>query len=614
MPDGNYWTRRPLERRALIRGAATGLGGLAGAALFGCSTNESAPVPTSTGAPTAAPGSSTPTAGGGGAPVPRSQVRLKPGLYDRPIGPSPAEANPAANARAGGTLVDRYLDPSTMDINRTLSCTVYHTMNLTNSKLVRGKVGASANPFLPEIEPDLASSWEATPDNLEYTFHLRQGVKTHNVAPANGRELTSEDVRLSLERYRGGGSQKDVLADVTSIEASDRYTVRIKLAQPRAQLVADLSAWSFIWLKEVIESDDLIQNRAVGTGPFIQEEWVRHARSTFRKHPEYWEPGRPYIDRYVALVQNDAGAQAAGFANNSLAFWNAADGADAEAMVQRATDMVAWKRPRSRGANINGWQFQLKGSMFRDERVRRAISMAINRTAMDEERNASDNANPDGPYSNSPMPWPYLYDAYPTAKANGRWYTYDPKEASRLMQAVGFTKERPLRWTHATWYDREISKDVIAGLAKDLPEVQVELRQVDSATQVASLADGGFGETTGLVWGPPGHSMDQWIYPWYHTKGGLNYGAKGNDELDRLLDQQRRESGAEARKATWQRISTLIHDQVWDLWWPEAHVRSAWHNWVLNYRPHGLMDSWVCYANHNIANMWLDEDAPKQQG
>ena len=57
----------------------------------------------------------------------------------------------------------------------------------------------------------------------------------------------------------------------------------------------------------------------------------------------------------------------------------------------------------------------------------------------------------------------------------------------------------------------------------------------------------------------------------------------------------------------------MIHDQVWDLWWPEAHARSAWHNWVLNYRPHGLMENWVCYANQNITNMWLDEGAPQQQ-
>jgi len=603
----NYWSRR-ISRRQALRGAGVGFAGLAGAALLGCSGDEPnpAPLPSATASVKAARPEPT------GSAVAADQVRLTPGLYQRALGPTPAEANPGVNAVPGGTLVDRYLDPSTMDINRTLSCTVHHTMNLTNSRLSRPAVGASANALIPEVEPDLASSWEASPDNLEFTFHLRAGVKTHNVAPANGRELTAEDVRLSLERYRTGGSQKDVFSEVAAIETPDVSTVRIRLSTPRVDLPADLSAWSFIWIKELIESDSLVQSKAVGTGPFIQEEWKKGSSTTFRKHPDYFEPGRPYIDRYVAMVENDLAAQAEKFANNTFAFWNALDDADAEAMAGRVDDMVLWSRPRARGANINGWQFQLRAPGFKDERVRRAISMALDRTRIDETRNAGDNANPEGPYSNAPLPWPYLYENYPTAKANGRWYTHDIREASRLMQAAGFTKDRPLRWTHTTWYDRDVSAEIIPTLNSNLPEVKVEVKQIDSATQVSALADKSFQETTGLVWGPPGNSVDQWIYPWYHTKGGLNYGSKGNDELDRLLDQQRRESALEARKATWQKIWTVIHDQVWDLWWPEAHLRSAWHSWVLNYRPHALLDGWVCYANHNITSMWLDKDAPQR--
>ncbi|MFN8638539.1 MAG: ABC transporter substrate-binding protein [Dehalococcoidia bacterium] len=582
---------------------------MAGAALLGCSSSAPPPEPaasaTARAARTAAPEPAPSVAAG--------DVRLTPGSYRRILAPTAAEANPSANAIPGGTLVDRYLDPTTMDINRTLSCTVQHTMNLTNSRLTRVKVGAGANAVLPEIEPDLASSWEATPDNLEFTFHLRKGVKTHNVAPANGRDLTSEDVRLSLERYRAGGSQKDVFAEVASIDAPDASTVRVRLASPRVDLPTDLAAWCFIWLKELVEDDNLIQTKAVGSGPFIQEEWTKQERSVFRKHPDYYETGRPYIDRYVAHVQNDLSAQAKGFADNTYAFWTALDDSDTDSMGSRVNDMVMWTRPRSRGSNTNGWQFQMRSPSFRDERVRRAISLAIDRTKIDESRNAGDNANPEGPYSNAPLPWPFLFDGAPTGKANGRYYAYDPKEASRLMQAAGFSKERPLRWSHVTWYDREASGEIIPSLNGVLPEVKVELKQIDSATQVAALADRSFQETTGIVWGPPGNSVDQWLYPWYHSKGGLNYGSKGNDDLDKLLDQQRRESNLESRKATWQKIWTTIHEQVWDLWWPEAHLRSAWHNWVLNYRPHGLLDGWVCYANHNLSSMWLDKDAPQRK-
>src|SRR5206468_1625457 len=115
------------------------------------------------------------------------------GYYDTPIGATPAERNPLVNGRYGGTLVGTYLDPPGMDINRTLSCTIYSTMNLTNNKLVRARVGPLAHPFLVETEGDLAETWETSEDSTQFTFHMRKGIKTHNVAPTNGREYTSED-------------------------------------------------------------------------------------------------------------------------------------------------------------------------------------------------------------------------------------------------------------------------------------------------------------------------------------------------------------------------------------------------------------------------------------
>ena len=208
MPAGtNYWTRRRVSRRAALRGAGVGIAGLTGAALIGCGGDDD-------GGLTAAPASgesarselsqaqqATATATAAVAsdqPVAPELVRLAPGGYDNSVPASAAEQNPLVNAKYGGTLAMRYLDPPRMDINRTLSCTIYHTMDYTNNKLTRGRTGALAHPFVPEVEPDVAESWESSADQTEFTFHLRQGVKTHNVDPTFGREFTSEDVKLSI--------------------------------------------------------------------------------------------------------------------------------------------------------------------------------------------------------------------------------------------------------------------------------------------------------------------------------------------------------------------------------------------------------------------------------
>ena len=101
--------------------------------------------------------------------------------------------------------------------------------------------------------------------------------------------------------------------------------------------------------------------------------------------------------------------------------------------------------------------------------------------------------------------------------------------------------------------------------------------------------------------------MDQWIYPWYHTEGGLNYNAAGSPALDELLVAQRREADPAAKKEIWQQVWDAIHDQVWDFWWPEGFAESAWHNYVLNFRPHGWMGSASCYTSNQFRSSWLDE-------
>ena len=543
-------------------------------------------------------------------PVPADQERVVPGFYDNFPAASPAEMNPIVNAKRGGILSSRYLDPPHMDINRTLSCTVYHTMDYTQNKLVRGKTGANAHPFLVEVEPDLLEHWEASPDSTEFTFHLRKGIKTHNKPPTNGREYTSADVKASMERYRAGGAQKDLYAPVTSIELPDDYTIVIKLDQPLADFPTNVSSWSFMWVKELVDDEDTLKEKAIGTGAFVQEEWSKKERSVFSAHPEYFEQGLPYLDGVNTVVQNDRAVTRAGFLTDNFMLFSARDDDDADAMLGDVDDMVYWRYPRARGANVNGWHFQMENPKFADERVRRAINMAFDRDEFDLARNAGDNANRNGAFSNPPMPWAFLYDEYPDASANGPYYKFDPAQASQLMQAAGYTADNPLAFEHVTYYYREaFAEQVIPGINTNLPEVKIGFRQVDNPTHVTLLSDRNFDDTIGIVWGPPGHSMDQWIYPWWHSSGGLNYNNVSDAELDGYLEAQRTETDFEAKREIWQKVWDRIHDQVWDAWWPEALSRHGWHNYILNMRPHALMGSFICYTSGQARAMWMTEDA-----
>ena len=111
----------------------------------------------------------------------------------------------------------------------------------------------------------------------------------------------------------------------------------------------------------------------------------------------------------------------------------------------------------------------------------------------------------------------------------------------------------------------------------------------------------------GVLWGPPAYSMDQWLTPFYSSKGGLNYGSVEDPALDALLLKQRAEVNPAAQKEIWNQINILIHDKVYQAWWPIALQRIAWHNYMLNYRPHGLAGGSTCYSADSMRSVWLDE-------
>ena len=607
--DSNYWAGR-VSRRSALRGTGVGLAGLAGAALIGCGSKKADTGPTGGDAERlqAASKVGAKEAEGGGTPVPKDQVRVKPGLVEGPVPASAAERNPKVNAKYGGIIKRRYLDPPRMDLSRTNSCTIFTTQSLVTNKLVRTKLGPLASPYAIEVEPDLAEKWESPDKGQTWIFNLRKGVKTQNVAPLNGREFTVEDVTQSIKLYLAG-SQKDVFSDITKTETPDKYTLKVTLNSPKPDFPKETAAWSWLYMKELVDNETLRNEKAMGTGPFIQKEWTKKQRSVFVKNPDYYENGLPYVDAIELYVQDDANALRAGFKTHNYFDYAAPDKKSfTDTFEENKTDMVGSAMPLSSGINVNGWQFQMKNPIFKDERIRRAMSLAFDRKDFDLANNGGDNQNPEGPYSNSPMPWAFWLDKYPTAKVNGPWYQYNPAEASKMMQAAGYTAAKPLTIELASFYNKnQFTGIVIPGINTNLKEMKITWKDLDNPTHVTLMSDRNYKDTIGVLWGPPAYSMDQWLTPFYHSKGGLNYGSIDDPALDALLAKQRAEANPAAQKEIFSQISTLIHDKVYQAWWPMALQRHGWHNYMINYRPHGLAGASTCYSADQMRSVWLDE-------
>ena len=305
---------------------------------------------------------------------------VKPGVYQGPIPVSKEEEDPVKNGKRGGTVTFLSLDPPHLDMSRSQSCTVYNVNDMVYNKLVRAKVGPKADAFKIELEGDLAESWTVSPDNKEWVFKIRQGVKFHNKAPVNGRELNVEDVKLNLERYQKSAAQKDIFELMDRVEVVDRSTVRVLLKQPFAGFAGSIATFSFIIPKELMDGNTA-QQTAIGTGPFILDEWTPKQGVKYSRNPDYWEKGYPFVDKAVMRVIPDTAAALAAYRSKEIDIGGGGTTTkdEIDSLMKADPDTVVQILATSRGGNVNGLQFNLKNKMFQDIRVRRALSMAIDR-------------------------------------------------------------------------------------------------------------------------------------------------------------------------------------------------------------------------------------------
>ena len=90
------------------------------------------------------------------------------------------------------------------------------------------------------------------------------------------------------------------------METPDKYTLRVHTKQPSASLLAGMAGgWSSIIPKEVVEEKGDLRRTAVGTGPFIFQEWVPQSHLKARRNPDYWDKGKPYVDALELRVIPD---------------------------------------------------------------------------------------------------------------------------------------------------------------------------------------------------------------------------------------------------------------------------------------------------------------------
>jgi len=277
-----------------------------------------APAPPPAPAPTPAPVPA-PVPAPAPAPAPPIPVPAAPALV-----PPPPPA-PVTGPKRGGTLrFVPHADPTTLDPHWTTAYIVrnygYHTMD-TLFSMDEGF----------RIQPQMVERWEVSPDNMTYTFTLREGLAWHD-----GRPVTAEEAVLSLKRWGKKDAQgKLLLAATESLEALDAKTFRLRLKEPFGLVLEALGKPSsyvpFILPKEdALKSPDEAASGRIGSGPFKLVEWQPGNKVVYARNEAYKPRPEPpsglaggkiaYLDRMEWIIVPDRETQIAGLKTRTFDF------------------------------------------------------------------------------------------------------------------------------------------------------------------------------------------------------------------------------------------------------------------------------------------------------
>src|SRR4051812_19880927 len=397
----NYWAS-VLDARLSRRKTLAATGALAGGAAF-----------------VAACGGSDSSSGGGGKvdnslltkPADTTKLAKKGGVMKRHTGSDPAGLDP----HGGGATVATFYEIAYARL-----------FNYTPGLL---------KPSADEIEGAHAESWEFSPDRLTLTAKLRQGTKFHNIAPVNGRVVDAEDILFSWKRFSTIGSNRTVVsnaanpdAPVLSVTAPDARTIVIKFVEPLVYAQAYFVQRGYLNIvpKEAENTSAIdLRQKTIGSGPFMVSDYRASTSLNFKRHQDYWDKERPYIEGIDYPVITEYAQVNAQFRNGNIYAYEAGSNAAVrqEEVVQVKKDvpdlaMYQGDVTVDTRRTIFGWQT----TALRDKRVRQALSMSIDRDAwLDAQYNTSS-------FENQGLPITKRWNTALEANDNTTGWWLDPKD------------------------------------------------------------------------------------------------------------------------------------------------------------------------------------------
>ncbi len=393
------------------------------------------------------------------------------------------------------------------------------------------------------IEGDLAESWD-NPDSRTYIFRLRKGVLFHS-----GNELTSEDVRFSLDRVLDPATRspgRSFIDVIEKIDVVDRYTIRLRLKHQLASLLSGLASGNLaIVEKAAVAKEGNLQKVEAGTGPFTLAEWVPDNFMRLTKHPNYFRRGLPRVDQVILRVIPDQASLLAGVRGRSLDMATINLGS-VIVQAKREPGLVVLQKP---GMNLRIFSYNTTRPPFNNAAVRYALSFALDRQAIVDAAEFG--------FAQVSGPIPASATAYATPASGLPSFRRDVARAKQMLAQAGFPNGFPIKIVTSPTYEGGIAvAQVIQAQLREIG-VQATLDQVEWGTYIDRWVKRDFDTMIELRGGDP--DPDRFLYRTFYSTGAVNNFLFTDTAIDRLLDRGRVNLEYERRKAIYDELQkTLI--------------------------------------------------------
>ncbi len=425
-----------------------------------------------------------------------------------------------------------------------------------------------------ELEPCLAEKWTVSKSGKVITYYLRKGVKFHD-----GVEFTANDVLFTYKVYSDptvNTPYGSFYQYIKSVEILDPYIVKVTYKKPFAPALS--STFDNILPKHLLEGKDInhdedFNRHPVGTGPYKFVEWKTDQQIVLEANPDYWE-GKPHVHRYILRIIPDQSAELLSLLKgetDAIGAWTSGSAMTPEQYNlqtnnSRFTDYFNKYKSSEFQFYYIGWN--CASPFFKDAKVRRALTMAIDRQAIIQNVIYGLGSPCTGPFI--PGTWAYNNDVKPIP--------FDLEQSKKLLKEVGWKpgtdgllhktidgQDTPFRFKIYTNQGNVLRERIATIVQQQLKEIGIDCQPqiVEWTTLLSQYIDKRKYDAMIMGWGF-GPEPDCYL-SWHSSQTGehqynlVNY---KNKTVDSLLVEGRTTLDPAKRAKIYHQIHRILSDDV----------------------------------------------------